>query len=228
MTVLTRSRRGPGTLPGDPAPRQLRRRSVPLAAGGVVLVVVCALVFTEGWLQAGNRQPALALARPVAAGQVITSSDLETVRVSAAGPVSLVPASRQVTGSTAAVALPAGTLLTDADIGAPPPAKGQVRMGVALKPGQYPPDLAAGQNVDVLAAPASGASGSSSGSSGSGGGGAALPVGQAVTLSVSPAPASSGAGETVVELQVSQDAMPEVASAAATGQITLAAIPAGG
>jgi hypothetical protein len=206
---------------------------VPLAAGGVVLVVVCALVFTEGWMQAGNRQPALALARPVAAGQVITPSDLETVRVSAAGPVSLVPASRQaqVAGSTAAVAMPAGTLLTDADIGTPPPAGGQVRLGVALKAGQYPPDLAPGENVDVLAVPASGSAAGSAGSgssSGSGSGGAALPVGQAVTLSVSPASAAGGTGETVVELQVSQDAMPQVASAAATGQIMLAAIPAGG
>jgi hypothetical protein len=203
---------------------------VPLAVGGVILVVVCALAFTEGWLQAGNRQPALALARPVAAGQVIMPSDLETVRVSAAGPVSLVPASRQaqVAGSTAAVAMPAGTLLTDSDVGTPPPARGQVRLGVALKPGQYPPDLAPGENVDVLSTPASGTSGSTTSSTGSGSGGAALPVGQAVTLSVSPASASSGSGETVVELQVSQDAMPQVASAAATGQITLATIPAGG
>lgn len=206
---------------------------MPLAAGGVVLVVACALVFTEGWLRAGNRQPALALARPVAAGQVITSSDLETVRVSAAGPVSLVPASRQaqVVGSTASVAMPAGTLLTGADIGTPPPVRGQVRLGVALKPGQYPPDLAPGQDVDVLAVSASGTSGStagSAGSSGPGSGGAALPAGQAVTLSVSPASAAGGTGETVVELQVSQDAMPQVAAAAATGDITLATIPAGG
>ena len=157
---------------------------MPLAAGGVVLVVVCALVFAEGWLQAGNRQPVLALAQPVTAGQVITAADLETVRVSAAGPVSLVPASRQaeVAGSTAAVSMPAGSLLTGSDIGTPPPVKGQVRLGVALKPGQYPPDLAAGQDVDVLATPASG---TSSSSSGSGSAAAALPVGQAVVLSVS-------------------------------------------
>lgn len=232
MAVLTRSRRGPGARPPGPAPRRLRRRSVPLAAGGVVLVAVCALVFAEGWLRAGDRQPALALARPVAAGQVITPADLETVRVSAAGPVSLVPASRraQVAGSTASAAMPAGTLLTNADIGTPSPAKGQVRLGVALKPGQYPPDLAPGENVDVLSTPASGTSGSASSadSSGTGSGGAALPVGQAVALSVGPAPASGGTGETVVELQVSQDAVPQVASAASAGQIALAAIPAGG
>jgi hypothetical protein len=199
---------------------------VPLAAGGVVLVVVCALVFAEGWLQAGHRQPVLALAQPVAAGQVITAADLETVRVSAAGPVSLVPASRQaeVVGSTAAVSLPAGSLLAGSDIGTPPPVKGQVRLGVALKPGAYPPDLAAGQDVDVLATPAAAASGSSS----SGAAPAALPVGEAVVLSVSPAAATGGSGDTVAEIQVATDAMPQVAAANAAGQIALATIPAGG
>jgi SAF domain len=226
MAVLTRSRRPAGPQPPGQGPRQLRRRSVPLAAGGVVLVVVCALVFAEGFLQAGHRQPVLALAQPVTAGQVITSADLETVRVSAAGPVSLVPVSREgeVAGSTAAVSMPAGTLLTGSDIGTPPPVKGQVRLGVALKPGQYPPDLAAGQDVDVLATPAAAASGSSS----SGVASAALPVGEAVVLSVSPAAASSGSGDTVVEIQVPADAMPQVAAANAAGQIALATIPAGG
>src|SRR6516225_10600038 len=189
MAALTRSRRTADPQPPGQGPRRGRRRSVPLAAGGVVLVVACALVFAEGWLQAGNRQPVLALAQPVTAGQVITAADLETVRVSAAGPVSLVPASRQaeVAGSTAAVSMPAGSLLTGSDIGTPPPVKGQVRLGVALKPGQYPPDLAAGQDVDVLATPAASASGSSSGS---GSAPAALPVGEAVVLSVSLAPVS--------------------------------------
>ena len=227
MAVPTRSRRTAGPQPPRQGPRRGRRRSVPLAAGGVVLVVVCALVFAEGWLQAGHRQPVLALSQPVAAGQVITAGDLETVRVSAAGPVSLVPASRQaeVVGSMAAVSLPAGSLLVGSDIGTPPPIKGQVRLGVALKPGQYPPDLAAGQDVDVLATPAASASGSSSGS---GGAPAALPVGEAVVLSVSPATASSGSGDTVVEIQVPADAMPQVAAANAAGQIALATIPAGG
>jgi SAF domain len=226
MAVPTRSRRTAGLQPPGQGPRRGRRRSVPLAAGGVVLVMVCALVFAEGWLQAGHRQPVLALSQPVAAGQVITAADLETVRVSAAGPVSLVPASRQaeVVGSTAAVSLPAGSLLAGSDIGTPPPVKGQVRLGVALKPGQYPPDLAAGQDVDVLATPATAASGSSS----SGSAPAALPVGQAVVLSVSPAAASSGSGDTVVEIQVPADAMPQVAAANAAGQIALATIPAGG
>ena len=226
MAVLTRSRRTAGPQPPGQGPRRARRRSVPLAAGGVVLVVACALVFAEGWLAAGHRQPVLALSQPVAAGQVITAADLETVRVSAAGPVSLVPASRQaeVVGSTAAVSLPAGSLLAGSDIGTPPPVKGQVRLGIALKPGAYPPDLAAGQAVDVLATPAAAAAGSSS----SGGAPAALPVGEAVVLSVSAATAAGGSGDTVVEIQVPADAMPQVAAANAAGQIALAAVPAGG
>jgi hypothetical protein len=231
MAALTRSRRradpAAPAAPAGPAPRRPGRRSVPLAAGGTVLVVACALLFAEGWLRAGDRQPVLALAQPVTAGQQITAADLEVVRVSAAGPVSLVPASQQaeVTGSTAAASLPAGTLLAGGDIGAPPPARGQVRLGVALKPGQYPPDLSAGQDVDVLATPASG---TTSSSPGSGGAGAALPVGEAVVLSVSAASASGATGETVVELQVPQDAMPQVAAASAAGQLALATVPAGG
>ena len=76
----------------------------------------------------------------------------------------------------------------------------------------------------MLATPAAAASGSSS----SGGAPAALPVGEAVVLSVSPAAASGGSGDTVVEIQVPADAMPQVAAANAAGQIALATIPAGG
>jgi SAF domain len=225
MTALTRSRSAGTRSPGQ-GRRRLRRRSVPLAAGGVVLVVACALVFAEGWLAAGNRQPVLALARAVTAGQVITAADLETVRVSVAGPVSLIPASRQaeVAGSTAAVSLAEGSLLAGSDIGTPPPVRGQVRLGIALKPGAYPPDLDAGQDVDVLATPAAAASGSPS----SGAASAALPVGEAVVLSVSPASAAGGSGETVAELQMSADVMPQVAAANAAGQVALVAVSAGG
>jgi hypothetical protein len=225
MAVLSRSRQAAsGQASAPPRPR---RRNAPLAIVGVLLVVGCAAVFAAGWLQAGNRQPVLALAQPVTAGQVLTSADLQVVRVSASGPVSLLPAWQEadVVGRTAATALPAGSLLTPAEIGAVPLGAGQALLGVAVKPGQYSPDLSAGQAVDVLATPAGSSGSSSASASASGTSSAALPVGRAIVLSVTP---QDSQGETVVELDVSQDAMPQVAAAAASGQIALATIPAGG
>ena len=220
LTGIRRSADGRAAVPASPRPR---RRSWALAVIGVLVVAVCALVFAAGWVQAGNRKPVLAVVHDVAAGQLLTAADLQVVRVSASGPVSLVPAAAEasVLGRPAAGPLPAGALLTSGDIGPAAPAAGQDDLGVAVKAGQYPPDLSAGQTVDVLATPAASSAGSSSQATSS----PALPVGQAVVLGVDTV-ASSGA--TVVELRLSQNAVPQVAAAAATGQIALATIPAGG
>ena len=223
MTVLPGIRRAAGTRPSLPAsPVRPRRRSWALAVTGVLLVVICALLFADGWVQAGHRQPVLAVVRAVAPGQALTPADLQVVRVSAAGPVSLVPAADEpsVLGRPAAGPLPAGALLSAADVGPPALPAGQEELGVAVKAGQYPPDLSAGQVVDVLATPAASSAGTGQGQSAP-----ALPVGQAVVLSVG---VSAASGTTVVELRLSQNAVPQVAAAAATGQIALATIPAGG
>ena len=129
-------------------------------------------------------------------------------------------------GSTAAVSMPAGSLLTGSDIGTPPPVKGQVRLGVALKPGQYPPDLAAGQDVDVLATPASATVG------------LAPPARAARRRRCRSARRwccrsarrrrRAAAGTRWWSFRCRQDAMPQVAAASAAGQIALATIPAGG
>ena len=192
-------------------------------AGVLLLVVVCALVFAEGRVlargRAGSREPVLALARPVAAGQVITASDLRVIDVSAAGPVSLVPAWRraQVAGRTAAAGLPAGSLLAAGDVGAPSPGRGQAWLGVALMPGRYPPGLSPGQHVGVLVGPAPG----------SGGHALARVAGYGVVLSVTAAPVPAAAEEIVVELDVPRDVVPQVAAASAAGRVSLAVIPAG-
>jgi len=185
-------------------------------AGVLLLVVMCALVLAEGRVRAGSREPVLALARPVAAGQVITASDLRVVDVSAAGPVSLVPAWRQaqVAGRTATAGLPAGSLLAAGDVGAPSPGRGQAWLGVALLPGRYPPGLSPGQHVGVLTAPAHGHA-------------PARVAGYGVVLSVTPAPGPGAAAETVVELDLPRDVVPQVTAASAAGQVSLAVIPAG-
>jgi Flp pilus assembly protein CpaB len=190
-------------------------------AGVLLLAVVCALVLAGGRVRAGNREPVLALARPVAAGQVITASDLRVVDVSAAGPVSVVPAWRRdgVAGRTATASLPAGSLLAAGDVGGPSPARGRAWLGVALKPGRYPPGLSPGQHVGVLAAPPPG--------SGSGSRTRARLAGYAVVLWITPAPQPDAAAQTVAELDLPRDAVPRVAAAAAAGRVSLAVIPAG-
>ena len=112
---------------------------------------------------------------------------------------------------TAAASLPAGSLLAAADIGAPAPPRGQAQLGVALKPGRYPPGLSPGQHVEVLAT----------------GPGGARPAGQGIVLSPG-TPPRGAAGQAVVELQLPQQELPQVAAAAAAGQVTLAAVPADG
>ena len=232
MTPLTGTRQaangqatGHRAAAAGPAAPRPRRRNWALAITGVLVVAGCALIFAAGWMQAGHRQPVLALTRPVAAGQPLTAADLAVVRASVSGPVSLVPASQEasVLGRPAAGPLPGGALLTGSDLGTGGPPPGQQDLGVAVKPGQYPPDLTAGQTVDVLVTPSASAAGSSSSLSQSSA--PALPVGQAVVLGVDQ---STTVGTTVVELRLSQNAVPQVAAAAATGQISLATIAAGG
>jgi SAF domain len=218
MTVAghARSRRAGGG-PAAPGGRRAGGRRVRPAAGVLLLVVVCALAVAEGRVRAGSREPVLALARPVAAGQVITTSDLRVVDVSVAGPVSVVPAAGQdrVTGRTATASLPAGSLLAAGDVGAPSPGRGQAWLGVALMPGCYPPGLSAGQHVGVLAASAPGSRGP------------ARLAGYAVVVSVTAAPVPGAAGEIVVGLDLSRDVVPRVAAASAGGRVSLAVIPAG-
>ena len=218
MTAAGHARyRRDGQPPAAPGPRRAGRSRVRPVAGVLLLVVVCALVVAEGRGRAGNREPVLALARPVTAGQVITAADLRVVQVSAAGPVSLLPASRlaQVAGRTAAAGLPAGSLLAAGDIGAASPGRGQAWLGVALGPGRYPPGLSPGQHVGVLAAPASGS-----------GGQRARVAGYGVVLSVTAA-VPGAAGETVAVLDLPRDVVPQVAAASAAGRVSLAVIPAG-
>jgi hypothetical protein len=220
-TPIRRTQQG---RPAGPGTAFRRRRNIPLALGGALVVIICAVLFAAAWQQAGHRQPVLAVVRDVAVGHVITAADLQVAQVSVGGPVILVPASQElsVIGRPAAAPLVAGSLLAAGDVGTPQPVPGQVRLGVALKPGQYPPDLSPGQEVDVLTVPA--AAGTASGTQ-QGNQAAALPVGTAIVLSVT-AQAFQGGGITA-ELQAGQDAMPQIAAAAASGLITLATAPQG-
>jgi hypothetical protein len=194
-----------------------RRRQLPLVVVGVLLVLGCALAFTDASLHLGSREEVLVVAQPVAAGQVLTGGDLRASRVSTGSGLDVVRSGEEATvlGRRAAVPLVAGSLLTTSEVGsAPPVGSGFDVVAVGLKAGAYPPELAPGDRVQVVpvTSSSSGGAGTASVATGS-------PVG-ATVVSIAPAPSGSGA-PTVFSLQVSKADADEVASLAAAGQASL-------
>lgn len=151
----------------------------------------------------------LELAEPVTVGQTINLADLRSVQVAADSSVPLIPtaAADSVVGHRAGVALPAGTLLSQADLASGAvPAAGQSVVSLEVKPGAYPTQLGAGERVAVATV---------------------TPAGQAGTTVVVPAlptasvlsatAASNGSGDLEVSLLAGQDAAGQIASIPADG-----------
>ncbi|MFE0025492.1 SAF domain-containing protein [Amycolatopsis sp. NPDC059021] len=139
--------------PATSAPRRGRRKRLPHLVAGVLLVVLCVGGAVWWTTSTQDREPMLALAKPVTLGHVLTRADLRSIDVSAAPGAALVPADQaaRVVGRPMATSLGPGTLLTlDAVGGAAIPAAGRAVVAVGVKPGQFPPELAAGTPVTVV------------------------------------------------------------------------------
>jgi len=152
MTVLADQRpkaAGRAVLTGSARPK--RRWS--LLVGGLLLVLLCAGVFAVVQLAGDARVQVLAVARPVAAGQIISVDDLRVVGVVPDASVQLVRASAisNVIGRTASVPLAEGALLAESQLGpAAWPQSGQAVVAVALKPGRLPAGLAVGSHARIV------------------------------------------------------------------------------
>jgi hypothetical protein len=181
---------------------------------GAFLIVAFSLAFAVSFASAGDRQAVLAVARPVAAGQVITAADVTEVRISGDPGLHPVPARdrSRIVGRTAGVALTPGTLVTPAQF-APGPSvpAGRAVVGAALKSGQFPPDLHVGDAVDVVIAPATGVADPAASSS----------AFASVTGRVSGITAAANGADTVVSLDVAQNVAPALSVAAGRGQVSL-------
>jgi hypothetical protein len=187
---------------------------------GVLVVVGCALAFAVMSLNAGGGEQVLAMSRAVPAGHVLATGDLTVVRVSAPGSVHLVPAAGRfgVVGRPVAVPLAARVLLTRDALGdSALPAAGQAVIGVAVKPGRYPPRLSPGAHVQAYTVPAQSAVRVPQQSADQ----VALPIGEATVLGIDQGPEG---GDVVIELQLSRDDVPQMTAAAAGGTIALALI----
>ena len=196
-----------------------RRHNVPHLMLGVLLIVVCAAGGVFAAMQLAERESVLALARPVAVGQILLAQDLKQVSIAVDSGMDVMPASAAsaVVGQPVAYSLPAGSLVTRSVLGSPQvPPPGQAIAAVGLKPGQFPPDLSPGTTVAVLTTPLQ------SSTSGTAGGQSSSWIAVVTGLSSGPNDQT-----TVVSLQLSESDARALASAPA-GQLSLVAIAGGG
>ncbi|MBO0787325.1 MAG: hypothetical protein J2P33_14770 [Actinobacteria bacterium] len=217
-----------------PAGRRLpsapRERKPALAALALLLIVGGALGAGFLVLRSGQRVPAIEISQQVGAGQRIPLSAMTEVQVPATG-LSYVSwdARASVTRYYAATTLPPGTLLTNSMVARTSgTTAGRDVLGLALKDGQLPNNLAVGDRVAIFAV--SGQSSSSAGCPGSGG--AAL-SGDASVLSVNGSGSgnlvgSSQSGATDVTVAVSPGSAGSVACNAAAGNVAVVVLPPGG
>ena len=126
-------------------------------AGAVLFVVMAVLLAGWFWQQRNDRIAVLAVTEPVAAGEVITADDLDIVEVSGvAGAISSGDRA-SVVGSTAAVGLVKGQVLTrDMVTSEPIPGPGKRIVGMQLDATRAPTDLMPGDVVIVVAVPPTG------------------------------------------------------------------------
>jgi hypothetical protein len=207
-------------------PSAPRERKPVLAALALLLIVGGALAAGYLVIQSGKRVAAIEISQRVTVGQRIPLSALEEVQVSSDTGLAYVPWSEasQVTRFYAATTLPPGTLLTSAMV-----AKGSNLtagkdiLGLALKDGQWPPGLAAGDHVAIYAV-----SNSGSAAAGCPGTGGSAVTGNAIVMSVSSAAGGAGSagGTTAVEVAVSTANAGVVACNAAAGNVAVVVLPA--
>jgi len=131
-----------------------RRRQLPWAVFGILLVACSILGFALWTLNQAERTPVLVAARDIDAGQVIERADVTTVSVGADAGVRLLTADEGglVIGEVARGPIPAGTPLSPllvAESDAVP--AGSAIVGASLEPGEYPTSsLRSGDRVELV------------------------------------------------------------------------------
>ncbi|MEO3810772.1 SAF domain-containing protein [Sphaerisporangium sp. B11E5] len=121
---------------------------------GGILVMGCAFVSAAVTLRVDGPTEAIAVQRDLPAGHTLAAADLRFVKASTDAELIAAGRAASVIGRTLTVPMVAGALLVDRNVGEPAyPMPGQAIIGVAVKPGQYPPELAAGDRVAVVAVP---------------------------------------------------------------------------
>ncbi|MEY2474013.1 MAG: hypothetical protein QOK28_3342 [Actinomycetota bacterium] len=128
---------------------------------GAFIIVVSALVAGLLYANVGGRHAVVAIARPVAAGQVIQDADLHETLAGSISGVRTTPWSARstVVGKTALVNLIPGSLLNPAQLATGPAVDPSAAVvGAVLKPSQFPGGLRPGDKVLAIVLPPEAAS----------------------------------------------------------------------
>jgi Flp pilus assembly protein CpaB len=184
---------------------------------GSLVLVASALAAGLLYANLGDRQPVLAVARAVEAGQVVEAGDLRQILVAPVPGVRMVPASsrRAMVGRTASVRLLPGSLLNPAQLTTGPlvdPDRAVV--GALLKPGQFPVGLRVGDDVLAVVLAPEGAPVDDT----------ALPVPPRARVAAIEQSAEPGAG-LAISLAVEPGDATLLATAGARGRLTLVLAP---
>jgi hypothetical protein len=209
------------TAPGGRRPPQVARERRPaLAAIALLLIAGGALGAAYLVLQNGHRAAAIEVTQQLGAGQQIPLSALREVDIAVSGGVGYVPWSEagQVSRYYAASAIPPGTLLTSPMVArANGLASGKSVVGLALKDGQLPDGLQAGDHVNLYQV--SDASQSCPGTPGS------LLASNAVVLGISAPPTAASASAVDVRVGLDPAAAGAVTCNAANSNVAVAVLP---
>ena len=222
-TTANGNGQAPATLdrPRLELPNERQRR--PLRAVALLIVAgACAGGFAVLFTQAGDRESVLAMARTVRAGTVITAEDLTVARVSADSKVQPLPSSARsrVEGRTANYTLVEGTLLTQAQLGAPVgPGPDESVVGLLLKGTRVAPGgLRQGDRVEIILT----VSATEGARADSASAGTSTPLGRVLAEGRVLADPTKGTGDSMVVSVVVSDALaPAVAGAAASDRIAV-------
>lgn len=216
MAVSTKTR-GNGAVPRAVATlaavAPARRRRPMWMVGGGVVVVLCA---TLGALAGGavdHRRPVVVVTRTVQPGETVTAGDVGFARVAGTG-LATVSSEASVVGMVATGRLPAGSPVVPGELVAPSAvAANTVELPMALKAGLFPPGLAVGDQVLLVATTPASALAT----------GPVAPVAAQVSSVVADNSFGSS-GSTTVTVTVPRAALAGLADAAAAGQVLIAQV----